>query len=117
MGTIANTWATIKGAFVKAEPKASDLIEHGVLDNPTLWIVLGFSGLIVWLSKGILTESNYDRLYHLALVYIIGHVVIKVTAMIINGLLKGRMIDRSFKDGKLDSEETRAINSITISDK
>ncbi len=110
-------WTWLKSLFVKEKAKATDLIEHGVLDNPTLWIVLGFASLAVWLSKGILTEPNYDRLYHLALVYIIGHVVIKVVAMVINGLLKGRIIDRSFKDGKLDAEETQAINAITISDK
>jgi len=107
----------IKGLFVKEEPKLTDLVEHGVLDNPTLWIVLGFAGLVVWLSHGLLTESNEDRLYHLAMVYVVGHVVTRIVQMVINGLLKKCLIEQSFKDGKLDPEETQAIGAITISDK
>jgi len=114
---IKNQALRIKGIFVKDAAKATDPIEHGVLDNPTLWVVLGFAGLLVWLGHGILTEANFDRLYHLAVIYIVGHIVLKLAQMIINGLIKMKLIDKSFDDKELDPEETQAINAITISDK
>ena len=117
MGYIANIWAKTKALFVKEAPKVTDLVEHSTLSSSRLWVTIGFAAGLVWLTHGLLNEANIDRVYHLVLAYLAANTLTRAIQIAGNIYLKKALIDASFKDGKLDSDETQAINSITVSDK
>jgi len=109
--------AKAKALFVKEEPKLTDLVEHSTLASSRLWITIGFAAGLIWLTHGLLNDANIDRIYHLALAYLAANTLTRAIQIAGNVYLKKALILASFKDGKLDPDETQAINSITVSDK
>lgn len=114
---IKNIPAQVKALFIKEEPKLTDLVEHSTLASSRLWVTIGFALGLIWLTHGLLTETNIDKIYHLALAYLAANTLTRVVQTAGNVWLKGKLIDKSFSGKDISAADTQAINSITVSDK
>lgn len=102
----------IKKAYaVLTEKTEAELLDvkHGKLTSTRLWALVAFVGLIVWLTRGVLTESNIRMLFYAVCVYITGDTITRSITIYVNGRTKRVLADAFMKDGKLDANETSVL--------
>jgi len=100
----------IKPAEVK--DKVADLV-HERWTGSRLVLLLAFAGLLIYITKGMLTEHNIDRLFWALAIYMICNTVSKVAVIIGNAWLKVWQTRAFMKDGKLDDNERAILNAET----
>ena len=95
----------------KTAKAASDEIKHGVFGDLTLWMVLIAVGGLLYVTRGVLTESNIQMLIGLIKLAMILFTIITVVRLLVNGFLKGMQTKYAYKDGKLDANETKLLTT------
>ncbi len=97
-------------ALFDSTPKDDPAVKHPKFTDVSLWILLGFGAMLIWLAHGIVTEANVQRLFIGAIVFMIGDTVKAVTVMIVNGATKRTLAKQFMRDGKLDDNESNALS-------
>jgi len=101
----------LKKIFEAVKEKGPEVLktEHGRLTSTRLWVLLGFVGLLIWFTRGVLTEKNIEMVFRAALWYMAANTASRVAAIVMDGLLKMRQLDAFMKDGKLSAREVSIL--------
>jgi hypothetical protein len=67
---------------------AADHLAHPTLTSTRLWVTVGFGAALVWLTKGVLTETNIICLSAVACVYLITNTMSRVAQIKANGAIR-----------------------------
>lgn len=90
--------------------KKSNEVRHGIFGDLTLWMVLIVIAGMLYVTKGVLSETNIATIVKLVsqAIWVFG--AITVVRLIINGAIKCFEIKYYMKDGILDANELAAMN-------
>ncbi len=87
-------------------------VSHGKLSSTRLWVLVGFAALLLWVTKGVLTEANLKMVFWVAITYTACNTVTKAVTIFVNARTKAILAAAFMKDGALDANETSVLVSV-----
>ncbi len=105
---------SLRTAIAELFKKADENLEvsHGKLSSTRLWVLVGFAALLLWVTKGVLTEANLKMVFWVAITYIVCNTLTRAMTLFVNAKTKRIFAESFMKDGKLDANETSVLVSV-----
>lgn len=101
----------ISALFSKKKEQATDLLEHPGLTGSRFLVIAGFAGLLLWVTKGVLTEANIRMLFWGVLVYVGCNTITRSIQLICNTTLRKTTLRLAYADGTLDPAEVGIVTA------
>lgn len=84
-------------------------VQHSSLASMPTWVLALFIAGVLWLTHGVLTETNLRLIFWLALAYIGGEYLLRIVLIIVNGANKRAEITTFDRDNSLDANEAAVL--------
>lgn len=99
---------------VLADDKPVDPVSpvgHAGLTSTRLWVLVALAALVLWVTKGVLTEENLKLLFWASLAYIGANTITRTVQIYVNGKIQIEKVRLAWADGKLDPDEVKALET------
>lgn len=80
--------SALSALFNDEKKKAESFIEHPTLTSSRLWFALGFVALLIWFTKGVLTEQNMMLCFWVFVIYTVANTATRIAQIFVNGSLQ-----------------------------
>lgn len=86
-------------------------VKHDKFTSMRFMAMIAFVGLIVWTTKGLLTDANLHLIFYAFAVYVAGDTATRMMQILVNGRIKLAEVKAFTSDGTLDANETKVLSA------
>jgi hypothetical protein len=103
----------VQGLFGKKDEQPTTTLDHPSFTSSRLLLVLAFVAVILYSTRGVLTEANIRIISQVVMVLIIGNSLTRIACYAANAFIKGRAMRLAWNDGTLTAEEAAVVAGAT----
>lgn len=109
-----NLAQVLAGLSGKKDDKPTETMDDPGFTSSRLLIMLAFVGLILYSTKGVLTEANVRLISQVVMVVIVCKTLSRLGCYAANAFIKGRAIRLAWADKKVTPEEAAVVAGATV---
>jgi hypothetical protein len=106
-------WKTILEG-ITGSGDGTNTLEHRSFTGSRFILLIGFGCLILWATKGVLTQDTMHLLFWGLVTYTAANTLTRLLQFYANMRIRMRAMELAWKDGKLDNNEAGVVNATGV---